>query len=871
MNTLYTVLQILPVQNLTPDIILVLLPASLVVLAALVIPSWLWISRKRFVRALEKVAENPINAKEWFHDRFERKYILKRSDLIEKFAEEHDRKIVSLTGVDELWIGELKLHGKKKDFQRVIRYAPERGLFPCFLTALQREELAGELTGWLKSEGEFLPLRKLGLATNGEDFDGEAALKILFDRVDQLRELAGDPEWTVRHFALNTLIYDSQSTRSKAIIEESLNDPRPEIREFAMKRTRESDYTGLYEALEKAFLTDPVFDVRSTAIERIRKEFGDRLTLDPEKLKKEEVLHVLELLRIDNPADESIALHFLDNDNLEYRLPAAHYLAQAGVLKRLALEIHPGDEEAIARSHRLLKKAIEVEETSFFSILEETGNPATLILCGRLLLESENRSDAITNLAKKTFGLPREGKNFVDIYEITLRCIQERGNSNSYYLYNKELSARKNDPQLIELLLEHFSPESAEIVKKTILDMIYDENFTATEKLEHAASGFPRPLIIPDILKILKSKRGSVAQEVRKRALRILGRFQIPYSLQVVIEQLPSLETEDAREFVEILSGFPEDELNHWIQYYLNGSDSPLRAALILALPALETHKHTREIKKALKDSDPDVRIAAVYSLVALKESEVLDQQSPVLRDPVERVRMESAKILGAHASEKVIHTFGEIIDDDDEALSVKTAAIRGLAHSPHKTSIELLIRSLNREGQDPQFKTELLEALSKKTEKHQVKFILEKFKDATPRLRQDLTQAFHFMGDAGAGAMMDLMEEDIPSLKPFIVEVLENTGTVEANIRKLRHRDPSRRKEAASFLSAVGSRSSFRGLVMAAQDPDEDVRILVIRALESLETEDGKKLLEDLQKDPDRRVRRYTHWAMERLKAKSK
>jgi HEAT repeat protein len=56
---------------------------------------------------------------------------------------------------------------------------------------------------------------------------------------------------------------------------------------------------------------------------------------------------------------------------------------------------------------------------------------------------------------------------------------------------------------------------------------------------------------------------------------------------------------------------------------------------------------------------------------------------------------------------------------------------------------------------------------------------------------------------------------------------------------------------------------------VLAARDPDNEVRIKVTRALESLATPAGDSILKSLENDPDRKVRRYTHWAMERLKSK--
>ena len=113
-------------------------------------------------------------------------------------------------------------------------------------------------------------------------------------------------------------------------------------------------------------------------------------------------------------------------------------------------------------------------------------------------------------------------------------------------------------------------------------------------------------------------------------------------------------------------------------------------------------------------------------------------------------------------------------------------------------------------------------------------------------------------------------MREDIPSLRSYIGEILEKTGHIESKIRKLSHRDTNRRREAAEFLSLIGTRSAFRGIVLAARDPDEEVRVRVIKALEKLETEEGNEILQALENDPDRRVRKYTLWALERLRAKA-
>ena len=67
-------------------------------------------------------------------------------------------------------------------------------------------------------------------------------------------------------------------------------------------------------------------------------------------------------------------------------------------------------------------------------------------------------------------------------------------------------------------------------------------------------------------------------------------------------------------------------------------------------------------------------------------------------------------------------------------------------------------------------------------------------------------------------------------------------------------------------ILSLIGTLPAFRGLVIAAKDPDQEVRVCVVKALEKLKSSHSREILEKLKEDPDMRIRKYTHWALERL-----
>jgi HEAT repeat protein len=59
---------------------------------------------------------------------------------------------------------------------------------------------------------------------------------------------------------------------------------------------------------------------------------------------------------------------------------------------------------------------------------------------------------------------------------------------------------------------------------------------------------------------------------------------------------------------------------------------------------------------------------------------------------------------------------------------------------------------------------------------------------------------------------------------------------------------------------------SAYRGLILAAKDPDQEVRVCVVKALEKVKNSQSREILEKLKEDPDNRIRKYTYWALERL-----
>jgi len=88
---------------------------------------------QRFEKRLNCVLLDPSLVESEIHENYGTKSLLRKSKFIEKFAEKKDMKIIKIIDMDRLWTEQLKRSRNKRNFKRVLKFAPEEGLFTCFL------------------------------------------------------------------------------------------------------------------------------------------------------------------------------------------------------------------------------------------------------------------------------------------------------------------------------------------------------------------------------------------------------------------------------------------------------------------------------------------------------------------------------------------------------------------------------------------------------------------------------------------------------------------------------------------------------------------------------------------------------------------
>lgn len=841
---------------------------------------WRGAFRARFRRRLLELVEKPHLADKLIHENYSPGDLLKLTGVLEKTAAANpEADLVRLTGADRIWLDAFNRSPKIKWMERILTHIPETGLFSVFLSSLKSRSCALKFEEWLKNNTDLLALRKVALSGRGEDFDGRKAAEILSGRMDQIREMAGDPEWASRYMALKILLYD-EDPRSERALWEAFGDPHSLIRRTVIEEFRPDSRIAegagsardrLYGELKRLLLDDVVFEVRRAAARRLRRDFPDLSVLEGE-LSTLQAHHLLEQLEPSADTDRNFAMGYLEGKNEELRLAAARFLARAGVLEKLFSDADLADRSSFDRSRQLLQNAAAVKEVSFLEVLKKSDTPLSVgsLLIAAEILGETGPVDSIQALVKKAFQYgPVQSPAHKELFQKALYTAAHRGNDGSASLLAETLLAHRERPEVIVPILESLSGRQGFLLVPALLRLLEDPGFSEREVLHGALLKYDASLYLDRLIDIISGEREDFAHEVRISAFKVLGMLGLPYCFQTILEHMPILPLDEARDFAVHMAKHDGGEFEKRVMDILQGTDGKVRASVIAAIPATSNKNFIRPIRESLGDADPEVRSAAVWALLEYGDSRSIREVREMLRDPVEKVRREVSRALAEYGSVADLKYFKELCADENEVESVKLAAIEGLRFSKHPEAVAILAGYLKNEL-SPALERSVVEALSAKNDKKELAELIEQLKDADHELRPKIIRAFELMGLEAEGLLVELLREDIVSLRPYITSVLEETGYIDFTIRKLSHRDPSVRREAAELLSLIGTAAAFRGIVLASRDPDQEVRVMVTRALERLNTKEGKEILEKLQEDPDRKIRKYTLWALERIKAKN-
>ncbi len=817
--------------------------------------------KKRITDTVESGIKNTERIPVPFNDRI--LYLF--SDYMEKLSRLYGINLPLYTGLDEIWIEKIKKHPGRKNLRRVLQYAPEKALFDVMNAVINKRNLRKTFDEWVVESGEFMILKKIALSGNGREFDGKKALDFFKNEKDTIIEMISDPLWQCRFFAASILVH-MEEAQAVRVLKEAFNDSRDRIRILVVNLFKSEERDFIYGRIRDLFLNDPVFEVRKAAKKRIDRDFKDLYSIDPKKLSSVQKLHIIELLNTSSKIDENIGLDFMKEESSELQLYASRYLSVTGTLSRLFREADLGDMDGFNRIYSLLGTAVKSGITDFLENTSAADNPASLLIASRFLEQEGNRS-LITPLLRKALavnGRNPEDPHIRELFFNSIKCACSRGNDEALKLVNNELKGKRDDPDFQEKVLPLLPLRGDWIFIPALLEFMKDPGYPVRDELIHTLIRFPSSLYIPELISIIRSDSFSFL--IKTSSLQVLGRLKNNSGIQYILENLPLLSLGQARDYAGYLFESTPDFFTERARIVLDSGDEKIRSRLIAALPKKEVQFFLDRIIKALSDISPEVRISAVKALSASEVPKALQECFPLLHDPVDEVRIETAKAVSTDGSKKGRELLKSILFDPSETPSVKRAVIEGLAESGNDEAFEMLTEKLI---ENEELTEETVDALSCFDNVGFIRKLFELSLDAPPKAHPLFTEILQRMGQkAEIIAEKILLEKDTP-LRETAVEFLDMSGVVELTARKLAHRNPEERYRAAEFLSLIGSRKAYRSLITAAKDPSKKVRIEVIKAIDRLNSLEGNTILEDLKEDPDRKVRRYTVWALERAEAR--
>jgi len=841
--------------------------AALIVLALFIV--W-FVHTRIFKYRLRKI----VNAKDtrqreeaviFFAKHYPPEKLVRYSRRMERYSRQMGPAVVRRTGLADKWVQKVTNSPLPTavDLRRVLQYCHESAAFKVYLAAEKHPALRRVIREWIRKDGEEKVIRRLADSCRGEYFEPDFGKTFLENSGALVRELTGEPEWHARYFAYKILIHGNEAVSQRSM-EAGVLDPHPLVRKI-LTESINGDRKKIWAVLWDRLIHDPAYEVRAAAKKRIAKEFTDMYTLRDKALNAEESFRLLELLDPNSTEDKSFALSMLQSDSKEHQYPAAVFLQKCGILALYLARNTLSDTVTMKNSVRLLKNAAEVKVSGFLADYSP-GDGAPLLVAANILAGTRGPHENIYILAKKVFAFfsnKRVEPSNREIYTKTIEAISAGGSIKTFELLSEELSRRENDPVFLEMLIPRLSAKADLILSPILFRFLENVNFRERDKLIRVLGTFSPDIVLPEIFRILNNGRAKFPHIVRISALKILGLLRLPFCFQRVLESLPTLNPGETEEFARLIADYPKDIFEDKVRALLSSPDAQIRASIISILPVVKNNSFMKELRASLKDVDPDVRVAAIKALLGFGEIKLLNQETSMLHDPVERVRLATAEVIARHGNTAAIDILKNVTVDPNETEVVKIGVIEGLGQAVNAEGIEVLVSVLDKQEE---FQEHAINALAKRTSKRDISQLIEIFKNAEPKLREKLVQVFKMQGKEAEPSVLEILKEEVRSLKPYLVKILEETGYIEEMKRGLSSRDANVRREAATMLSLMDTLTAFRGLVLAAKDPDHEVRICVVRALEKLKGSQSYDFLEKLKQDPDSRVRKYTNWALERL-----
>jgi len=251
------------------------------------------------------------------------------------------------------------------------------------------------------------------------------------------------------------------------------------------------------------------------------------------------------------------------------------------------------------------------------------------------------------------------------------------------------------------------SQDSARAVIRALLEAARDPDLEVRRAAIRSLGRYEDPSTAPAFREALRDPD----PEIRTIAIEALAEFKDRSSVGAIAAALRDENVEVRRAAADALDELPAASARTELIAALRDPDAEVRESAISALAQLKDPAATDALIAAMKDPKPDVRARAIEALHELELPTPPPALLDALRDPSPAVRQQAAHAVGHYQDARAVPTLRTMIEDPN--AEVREAAVEALSEIRTEAAIEALMGALK--SKDPKVRRAAADALGQR------------------------------------------------------------------------------------------------------------------------------------------------------------
>jgi HEAT repeat protein len=270
----------------------------------------------------------------------------------------------------------------------------------------------------------------------------------------------------------------------------------------------------------------------------------------------------------------------------------------------------------------------------------------------------------------------------------------------------------------------------------------------------------------------------------------------------------------------------------------LDAADPLVRRAAVWSLAARGSSGARVALVARLHDPDPATRGVAAWGLGKLGDRAALEPLVAALRDADAHVREMAVLALGDLHDPRAVPALVPLAADPEHGVrSVMTVALREIQGDAAAAALARLLRT----DPDPHTRLMATTSLAQFESPGRRMAIESALRDSAPGVRSGAAWALEKIGSGPSvrPLLVTLAGEPDIEVRDALIHTLgasKEPAAVDGLVAALADSVPMLRKNAAHMLGLLGDERAAEPLIMATRDPDHEVRLTAVWALDALQ-----------------------------------